>query len=99
MSDHFAEDVPPTIVASKRTRWALKKKEQRDPNTSLGNNRGVPIPDKLYDSEGGQLSVGSLRFDLQAIQGHQPGNLLMSLDKNVAENAAQGTAGVVVVTC
>lgn len=62
--DHFAPDEP-TLVASKRTRRALKIKDMRDPSTAFGNNRGVPIPDEMNDVDDGHVSVGSLRFDLE----------------------------------
>ncbi|CAM9270290.1 unnamed protein product, partial [Ectocarpus sp. 6 AP-2014] len=87
--DHFAHNNP-TIIASKRIRHDLKSKDDRDPTSVFGNNRGVPIPEKLEAAEYRELSVGGLRFELQKIHAHQPGDLFIFLDKSVPENAAAG---------
>ncbi|CAM9691667.1 unnamed protein product [Scytosiphon promiscuus] len=88
--DYFAQD-DPTIVSSKRIRAALKTRDDLgDPTSVHGNSRGVPIPEKFDATDYRQLEVGGLRFELRKLHAHQRGDLFVFLDKNVAENAAQG---------
>lgn len=44
VAEHFAADGP-TVVASRRTRRAVNKRDAKDPTTVFGNNRGVPVPE------------------------------------------------------
>lgn len=44
VAKHFAADGP-TVIASRRTRLAVKKRDAKDPTTVYGNNRGVPVPE------------------------------------------------------
>ena len=48
----------------------------------------------MEQSEYREVAVGSLRFEVQKIHGHERGDLYMFLDKNVSENAAAGTDSV-----
>lgn len=91
--DHFAGD-DPVIIASKRIRRQLRMKDKRDPTTAFGNNRGVPIPEKLEEVDYAHLAVGGLVFALDKINAHQDGDLVIYLDKNAPENSAQGTTAV-----
>eukprot|EP00752_Nemacystus_decipiens_P002140 g2039.t1 len=87
--DHFAQDRP-TIIASKRSRAELKARDDRDPTSVHGNNRGVPIPEKLEAADYRELHVGNLRFEAQKIHAHERGDLFVFLDKTIPENAAEG---------
>lgn len=44
IAEYFAADNP-TVIASRRTRLALKKRDAKDPATVFGNNRGIPVPE------------------------------------------------------
>lgn len=58
-----------------------------------GNNRGVPIPEKLEAADYREVQVGNLRFELQKIHAHERGDLSVFLDKTIPENAAEGSGG------
>ncbi|CAB1110556.1 unnamed protein product [Ectocarpus sp. CCAP 1310/34] len=88
--EHFAEDNP-TIITSKRIRAKLKARDDRgDPTSIHGNNRGVPIPEKLDEADYRELQVGGLRFEVQKLHAHERGDLVVFLDKNLPANAAEG---------
>ncbi|CAM9795943.1 unnamed protein product, partial [Laminaria digitata] len=93
VADYFTADEP-VAISSRRPRWLLKSKDQRDPNTALGNNRGVPLPE-WYQEE--VLEVGGLRFSLDKAHVHQAGDYLIRLDKNEPTNADAGIATTVVM--
>eukprot|EP00903_Cladosiphon_okamuranus_P020686 g18993.t2 len=86
VADHFAADSP-VVIASRRTRLAVKKRNARDPTTVYGNNRGVPVPE-WYEED--VLEVGGLRFTIEKAHAHQAGDLMVTLDKNDPENAGRG---------
>ncbi|CAM9856828.1 unnamed protein product, partial [Ectocarpus fasciculatus] len=88
--EHFAGDNP-TIIASKRIRAKIKARDDRgDPTSIHGNNRGVPIPERLDEADYRELQVGGLRFEVQKLHAHERGDLVVFLDKNLPENAAEG---------
>ncbi|CAM9496108.1 unnamed protein product, partial [Ectocarpus sp. 13 AM-2016] len=88
--EHFAGDNP-TIITSKRIRAKVKARDDRgDPTSIHGNNRGVPIPEKLDEADYRELQVGGLRFEVQKLHAHERGDLVVFLDKNLPENAAEG---------
>lgn len=57
VAEHFSADGP-TVIASRRTRLALKKRDAKDPATVYGNNRGVPVPEWYQEDV---LEVGTGR--------------------------------------
>eukprot|EP00903_Cladosiphon_okamuranus_P012976 g12110.t1 len=87
--DYFAQDNP-TIIASKRTRAELNTRDKRDPTSVHGNNRGVPIPEKLEAADYREIQVGNLRFEVQKIHANERGDLSVFLDKTIPQNAAEG---------
>ncbi|CAM9438660.1 unnamed protein product [Ectocarpus sp. 6 AP-2014] len=88
--EHFAADNP-TIITSKRIRAKIKARDDRgDPTSIHGNNRGVPIPQKLDEADYRELQVGGLRFEVRKLHAHERGDLVVFLDKNLPENAAEG---------
>lgn len=93
VADYFSADEP-MAISSRRPRRMLKGKEKRDPNTSFGNNRGVPLPE-WYQEE--MLEVGGLRFALDKAHVHQAGDYLIRLDKNDPANADAGIATTIVM--
>lgn len=86
VAEYFKEDMP-TAVASSPIHARLEARENKDPTTAFGNNRGTPVPD-VWSEE--VLEVGGLRLSLDHIHAHQRRDFLVHLDKNVPENAAQG---------
>lgn len=89
VADYFMEDAP-MVISSRRTRWKLKKQDKRDPTTAFGYNRGAPVPE-WYQEE--VLAVGGLQITIEKAHAHQSGDLLITIDKNVPENAAEGECG------
>lgn len=84
--EYFKDDLP-TAIASRCIRDMLKSREDKDPTTAFGNTCGTPVPDVWSEDV---LKVGGLRLSLNKVHAHQRGDFLVHLDKNVAENAAQG---------
>lgn len=80
------------MISSRNTRRKLKKRDQKDPTTVFGNNRGIPVPEYWEDEE---LDVGGLRFELNKAHAHIAGDYLIFLDKQLPENAALGTCHTV----
>lgn len=84
--DYFADDEP-IAISSKRTRRAIKLRAKKDPTTVFGNNRDVPIPVAWGDT----IVVGGLQFLFETVHVHKTGDSFVLLDKNLPQNAAEGT--------
>lgn len=86
VAEYFAADEP-LAISSRRTRRALKRKEDKDPASAFGNSRGVPLPE-WYEED--VLEVGGLRFDLGKAHIHMSGDYLIFLDKHDEANSNEG---------